>query len=204
MTTFEVPAFATIGSILAAWCRDHKVGTIGNINERIGAPSNHHHYFAWRAQTLSDKIFGGQITADALLDRHSQLPLFTAILPEEVAAEVRESQRVGTDYSYHRLNQYADRDVLESPKFRRRPECVKEDVARYGVAHWRLYHQWPFARHCAEHRVPLQQACKRCRLSPYPCRFVSHLASDPCGYCPGTGGFTNLVDTSPVAGEPHA
>lgn len=202
MTAFAVPPFATIRSVINAWCLESPQACPSFADDMLRLPRGDRNLFAWSAQRLSDEFFLGAIAADSLLDQHSQLPLFCAMLPADHAAKIREGQRSGTDLAYHALNQFAQRDLLESGGLRRCPVCVHEDMHRYGVAHWRLFHQWPFARHCAEHRAPLEERCKQCNSSQPLLPLLRQMATDPCAFCGRRcNGFTRLVEQKPVQGE---
>jgi hypothetical protein len=171
-------------------------------DDLLRLPPGDRNLFGWSAKRLSDEFFLSAIAADSLLDRHSHLPLFCAVLPAKHAATIREGQRSGTELAYCTLNQFAQRDLLESDGLRRCPVCVHEDMHRYGVAHWRLFHQWPFARHCAEHRTPLEERCKQCNASQPPLPLLRQMASDPCAFCGSRcNGFTRLIEQKPVQGE---
>lgn len=205
MKPFDVPAYATTQSVINAWRLAQGKNLGRPVSDLIGVPSQHLHQFGWSAQQISDKVFEGRVTADALLDVHSQLPLFNAVLPAEVGAELREAQRLGGTYAFHRVNRFFASDAIESQHLRRCPQCVKEDLAQYGVAHWRLQHQWPFARHCIDHGVPLQQQCLACGNSPTIFPTLNQMASDGCLFCGHRSpGFRDLVETNPVVGKPYA
>lgn len=202
MAAFDFPPFATIRSIINAWCRTSPQTCPSFADNLLRLPSGDRNLFGWSAQRLSDEFFLSAITADSLLDRHSHLPLFCAVLPAKHAARIREGLRSGTELAYWTLNQFSQRDLLESDGLRRCPVCVTEDMRRYGVAHWRLFHQWPFARHCAEHRTPLEERCKQCNASQPLLPLLRQMANDPCAFCGSRcNGFKRLVEQKPAQGH---
>ncbi|MDN3919400.1 TniQ family protein [Roseateles violae] len=200
----QVPRFATTLSVVNAWGRAGHFGNARVANERAGFPRHFDHQFGWAADQLSKFAFAGRISGDALMDQHSHLPLQLSIMAANDAVEMRNGMRSADMHKYHQLNQFFAWDPLEAPNLRRCPTCVEEDLARYGVAHWRLHHQWPFTRHCAEHRTPLQQACVRCKKSPFVEKVAIQLAHDDCLLCGHHAHFTPLIDESPVKGPAEA
>ncbi|MFM1856824.1 MAG: hypothetical protein RLZ83_2133 [Pseudomonadota bacterium] len=98
----------------------------------------------------------------------------------------------GFGWREHLLNGGPGRDVkavnirrhsmVEAETLRRCPTCVREDQQQYGCAHWRVFHQWPVARHCVVHGDPLVSQCSACK-SPVVRGHETLLADDPCANC---------------------
>ncbi len=204
MNAFEVPLYATTLSAIAAWCRAGNLACAAHANDLAGGPRLNRRRLGWGAKSLSQSVFNGALSAEALVDQHSHLRLFCSVIPLEHAERIRQEQIEGSTLAYHMLNQFDELDLLESNRLRRCSVCVREDVARYGVAHWRLHHQWPFARHCAEHRVPLLQSCEQCRRSPSPQLLLPQLAHDACVNCTRGKTYSELMIESPIDPEAEA
>lgn len=200
-----VPRFATIQSMIdnSYLANAHRKVAMRD-TKPIGRPHHYGDHSGWGAALIGEDIFGGSISADELLDIHSHLWLATCMDAEDDAVRTRTAQRHHALGSYNVRHQYVAEDVLESSELRRCPHCVASDVEKYGVAYWRIHHQWPFARHCAEHRTPLKAACSHCRMSPSLSLRASQAPTDDCVHCGSTAGFTDLIDDKPIAADPDA
>lgn len=183
-----VPQFATVHSLLSAWARCQQIdvrryrasGNRGTLLDRDFS-------LGQGARWLADRVLDGWLPPSLIVDRHSHVPLFSRLMliPEAMAWRDRlMTGRCARDPiagAIRRLNQ------VESATLRRCPSCVLLDQQRYGHAHWRLHHQWPVARHCAEHGDALETCCSRCK-SPFIRNGAPQLADDPCCFCGGTQG----------------
>jgi hypothetical protein len=146
-----------------------------------------------RAAKLETEVFHGAITAAQIVDRHTHVPLYASLMDLTQARSWRA----------HLLSTPEHRDTwavgirrlgtVEAPTLRRCLQCVAEDQIRYGCAHWRVFHQWPVAQHCATHRVPLETCCARCR-APFTRVKDPRLADDPCPECGGASGMSQPFD----------
>lgn len=184
----QVPRFATVHSLLSAWARCQQIdvrryrasGNRGTLLDRDFS-------LGQGARWLADRVLDGWLSPSVIVDHHSHVPLFSRLVlaPEAMAWRNRLiAGRCARDPSagaIRKLNQ------VESATLRRCPTCVALDQRRYGHAHWRLHHQWPVARHCAEHGDALETCCSRCK-SPFTRHGAPHLADDPCDLCGGTQG----------------
>lgn len=81
--------------------------------------------------------------------------------------------------------QFRRTQQVQALTLRRCPTCVREDQAHFGCAHWRLFHQWPMARHCAKHGDMLETTCARCH-APITRLPVPQFADDRCRVCGGS------------------
>lgn len=184
----QVPRLATVHSLLSAWARCQQIdvrryrasGNRGTLLDRDFS-------LGQGARWLSDCVLDGWLPASVIVDHHSHVPLFARLMltPEAMAWRNRlMTGRCARDPSagaIRKLNQ------VESSTLRRCPTCVALDQQRFGHAHWRLHHQWPVARHCAEHGDALETRCSSCK-SPFIRNGAPQLADDPCHFCGGTQG----------------
>lgn len=178
-----VPKFATVHSVISAWARCDRVDVKAS-PLRGNRASVLAHDFSLGAQVvkLETEVFKGRLTASQLIDEHTHVPLYAGLMSPLAALGWRE----------HLQSVPAHRDTwaqgirrlssVEAPTLRRCPICIAQDRARYGCAHWRVFHQWPVARHCAVHGVPLETYCARCQM-PFIRRHEPSLADDPCPVC---------------------
>lgn len=186
-----VPKYATVHSAISAWARCDRINVKAR-HLRGNRASLLSHDFSLGAQAvkLETEVFKGRITAATLVDEHTHVPLYASLMSPLSALRWRE----------HLLSSPIHRDTwaqgirrlstVEAPTLRRCPECVARDRVRYGCAHWRVFHQWPVARHCAEHGVPLETHCASCH-APFTRGHEASLADDPCLACGSDQGATS-------------
>lgn len=189
-----VPEYATIHSVISAWARCGRVD-VKSARLRGNQASLLSHDFSLGAQAakLESEVFHGSITAEQIVDRHTHVPLYASLMDLPQARGWRAhllstpEHRDTWAVSIRRLG------TVEAPTLRRCPQCVAEDQIRYGCAHWRVFHQWPVVQHCAEHGVPLETCCARCR-APFTRVNEPRLADDPCPECGGGSGMSQPFD----------
>lgn len=99
-----------------------------------------------------------QYTADDLVDKHTLYPFYSAFLPPQQAEKIREYMKndkgggiynkIGLMASSITLNQY----------FKFCPQCVKEDMEKYGELYWHRVHQIPGVYVCPKHKISLHDS----------------------------------------------
>jgi hypothetical protein len=181
-------------SLISAWARCSRVEVkaarlLGNQASLLSYDFS----LGAQAAKLESEVFHGSITAAQIVDRHTHVPLYASLkaLPQ------------ARSWRAHLLSMPDHRDTwavgirrlgtVEAPTLRRCPQCVAEDRIRYGCAHWRVFHQWPVAQHCAKHGVRLETSCARCR-APFTRVNEPRLADDPCLVCGGGSGMSQPFD----------
>jgi hypothetical protein len=178
-----VPQFATMRSVLSAWAVAGRLPSfLEDVSLAIGTKSDGEHELGREVAQLSKEVFQGWLSPQNLIESHTHVPLFTSLMSpllalswadtlatvsggrDPIATEIRRSQQV------------------QALTLRRCPMCVREDLAEYGLAHWRLFHQWPVARHCAVHGNLLQTTCAHCH-APIARLPVPQFPDDRCRVC---------------------
>jgi len=131
-------------------------------------------YLLESAEHISAQPFRGRLNPSQLRFRHS----LSRVL------------RVGLNVEYD------DKRLLAVPKSERSsnaskphplrscPSCVAGDVSRYGLAYWRLSHQWLPLRTCLVHGLPLEADCASCDGPRQP-NWLRQRAEMPCRSCGG-------------------
>lgn len=131
-------------------------------------------YLSESAEHISAHPFRGHINPTQLRFRHS----LSSVL------------RVGLNIEHD------DRRLLAMPKSARSsnvstpralrscPSCVAADVSCYGLAYWRLSHQWLPLRTCLVHDRPLEAGCASCDGPSRP-NWLRQRAEMPCRSCGG-------------------
>lgn len=98
---------------------------------------------------------GSKYSSEELIEKYTLYPFYTAFLPPESAEKIKEYMigdkggsiynKVGLMASSISLNQY----------FKFCPQCIKEDMKRYGELYWHRVHQVPGVLVCPRHKNPL-------------------------------------------------
>jgi hypothetical protein len=189
--TPDVPRFATVYSVISAWARCSQVD-VKSSELRGNKASLLSHDFSLGAQAvrLEELVFRGKLTAAQIIDLHTHVPLFAGLMGPLEALGWRDHLLARPDSRDTVAQGIRRLSSVEAPTLRRCPECVAEDRARYGCAHWRVFHQWPVAQHCVVHSLPLETCCLTCR-TPFTRGINPHLADDPCSVCGSTQGMAH-------------
>ncbi|RTL41554.1 MAG: hypothetical protein EKK53_13520 [Burkholderiales bacterium] len=180
------PKYATMHSVISAWARCGLVDV--KASEHRGNRASllaFDHTLGGYALRLSERVFHGAISPPEIVDFHSHVPLHASFMTALQGFAWREqllSRTQGRDPIAMGIRRHG---LVEAETLRKCPTCVKEDQAKYGCAHWRIFHQWPVARHCVVHGDTLTSRCADCQA---PCvrRNEPSLADDPCAVCGST------------------
>ena len=109
------------------------------------------------AALISEEIFRGELSPKELRDRHSLASvlgigcdpgvweLYLARIESAVLKDYRRPVTRGS-----------------TTALRSCPDCVREDICRFGFSYWRASHQWPALRSCIKHRRALESGCIAC------------------------------------------
>lgn len=181
-----VPKFATLRSVLSVWALAGELpGFLEDVSSAIGRKSDGEHELGRTAVRLSSDVFRHWYTPRELVEHHTHVPLF-ANLMSPLQARGWVDRLVSTTGGRDPIaNQIRRTQQIQALTLRRCPTCVREDQVSYGCAHWRLFHQWPVARHCAVHGDLLETTCARCH-APIARLQVPQLADDRCRVCGGS------------------
>jgi hypothetical protein len=176
------PDYATLRSVVAAAVRCGRIASIEEAFAPSGGNVDIDRYLGESSAALGAHLFDDVVDADHLLLNHSHFSVFGNLLSAQ------------TESSFERalIDSTGDADALrahllsfggfEATVLRRCPQCVEEDVAQFGNGHWRIFHQFPVARHCVVHGCRLQTRCAHCK-APILRSDRPLLADDPCERC---------------------
>lgn len=180
-----VPKFATLRSVLSVWALAGELpGFLEDVSSAIGRKSDGEHELGRAAVRLSRDVFRHWYTPRELVEHHTHVPLFASLMSPLQARGWTDRLVSKTGGRDSNANQIRRTQQVQALTLRRCPTCVREDQASYGCAHWRLFHQWPVARHCALHGDLLETTCARCH-APIARLRVPQLADDRCRVCGG-------------------
>lgn len=118
-----------------------------------------------------------KITSDKLIKENTLYRPFTAFLNEDKAQRIMEIMKNGKS-----SNPYANIGLVGSKiKMNNNllycSHCVKEDIAKYGEAYWRVLHQIPGIFYCDKHYMPLLKSDIYVNRSR-----VEHICADAIDY----------------------
>ena len=98
---------------------------------------------------------GNQYTADYLVDKHTLYSFYSAFLPPENALKIKQYMKGDKGGSiYNKIGLMAS-SVSLNQYFKFCPQCIKEDMGKYGELYWHRVHQIPGVLVCPKHKIPL-------------------------------------------------
>lgn len=178
-----VPKYATMHSVLSVWARCGQVNikTPQHRGNRASLLAFDYTLGA-HARRLSERVFKGAISSNDIVDFHSHVPMYASFMTALQAFGWRDRLTGGAPGRDTIAMGIRRMGVVEAETLRKCPTCVREDQVRFGCGHWRLFHQWPAALHCAVHGDELVTHCASCK-SPVVRGNEPLLADDPCMIC---------------------
>lgn len=180
-----VPRDATVASLFHAARRYTGRSAEGAAIRFLGVRQFQGDLFAVNARPLSEIGFGGQVSPETIVHRHTPFNFYSSFLSVEDEAKWL-SAIVGGDLakaSTFRPPTKVGRIEALSPRLC--PACLCQDTYVHGVGHWRVGHQLPALLRCPWHRVDLHDRCADCGRELASKR-STHLPGDPCSHCMST------------------
>ena len=192
------PDFATVPSVLSAWHRCRQLASpVGQPNATAEGLYTNDYSLGAHARWLADTVLDGRMVPAKIIDHHTHVPLFASMMTLLEEFAFREELLHSNSVTGGLAKRFGRLTCIESKSLRRCPSCVAEDRKLFGCAHWRLFHQWPVARHCVVHGDALETCCGACR-TPFVRAKDAYLADDPCRRCGGTAGATSAHSSRPM------
>lgn len=125
------------------------VGLCGNLEQLAAATS---------------RVWG--LSAESILDRHTNFPVYSGYMSEDVASQIK-GQIVMGDISSPVVKMGLNSSGIVRNKYLRIcPECCREDVFLYGETFWHRAHQLDGILVCHKHRLWLQATPYHLRIAP--------------------------------------
>ena len=156
------PRHCTLRSIISATVRGGIFESAAQAVDHLGRDVPLDGYLGECAHQVGLRFFQSDEAGRILLRHHSHIGLFGNLLADDDEDDLRDGLIDGDSNAIARARALRAQGPLESDTLRRCPQCVDDDLANYGLAHWRLYHQWPIAQHCVIHGCELQDRCAHC------------------------------------------
>ena len=140
-----------VGSMLARAQRQTGFGLKQLIHQTTGTYNTSHPATITAYPSVAG-AFGLELKA--FLDKHTHYPFATAFWRQEdrnnlTRKLVNPENRINVAF----LSQNAGKTVHA---LRLCPECIAQDLGRYGESYWKRAHQLPGVSHCVEHQRPLR------------------------------------------------
>ena len=177
------PRHCTLRSIISATVRDGIFESADQAIDHLGRDISLDGYLGECAEQVGLRFFQSEEAGRILLRHHSHIGLFGNLLEDDDEDDLRDGLINGDSDAIGRAQAFRAQGQLESDTLRRCPQCVDDDLASYGLAHWRLSHQWPIAQHCVIHGCALQDRCARCgsQIRRGASLALPHDACEKCG-----------------------
>jgi hypothetical protein len=109
--------------------------------------------------TLSENLQPfSNYTVEELIYKYTLYPFYSIFLPPRRASQVKESMKAECGSDIHTRAGIMASSVTMPRYFRFCPNCLKEDLPKYGEAYWHRLHQTPGVMVCPVHTVTLQDS----------------------------------------------
>jgi hypothetical protein len=152
----DFPPHSTLTSIAAAAVRDRRAKSINRVIGGYGHDYEPGNYLGEHSASLARRIFGDETQAARLIRQHSHFPVVGGLLSAAGELQRQAQLQEGSAEGLAFARRIRSTCRFEATSARRCMRCVEEDLAQYGIAYWRTFHQWPFARHCLKHLTGLE------------------------------------------------
>lgn len=98
------------------------------------------------------------VTADSLIQNHTLYPFYAPFLPPKRAKRVYESMKSDRAGNIHTTAGVMASAIFTPQYFRFCPDCLTEDIDRYGETYWHRLHQIQGVIFCPVHKIALQNS----------------------------------------------
>ena len=98
------------------------------------------------------------VTADSLIQKHTLYPFYAPFLPPKRARQIEESMKSDRGGNIHTTAGVMASSILTPQYFRFCPDCLQEDLDKYGETYWHRLHQIQGVIFCPIHKTPLHNS----------------------------------------------
>ena len=194
------PVGATIGAIHAACVHAGRfVSVQRSIPGIYGIRTDPSNRFGLLADAFAKNALDGSVTGSDLIEKNSALPLFASLLASESRTLWKDAQLAGDANAWLRYFPPGAHGDLFAPTPRMCPQCVSEDISRYGVPYWRVHHQVSWVESCQAHEQTLHDRCGECG-SPFPHGLKIRIPGAICPKC-SSARTSPIEDATPSTGR---
>lgn len=178
-----IPAFPSDATILSIYLVNTRGGGAAFLKEFATKLTTAHRglrvSLGHEASSFVKEFLANKIDATELVERHSHFCHLSSTFSEEDVSPTLAALVSGDDHRLRRRNSSLMRSLLG---LRLCPECVREDVERFGTGHWRVLHQLTILRFCTVHKHRLHDRCADCG-AVFDDSKKLFLPGDPCRQC---------------------
>jgi hypothetical protein len=96
-----------------------------------------------------------QLSADELIIKHTMYPFYAPFLTSDKSKQLLDSMKGSNGGSIHSQTGIMASSIRVPQFLRYCPQCIAEDMNKYGEYYWHRLHQIPGVLVCAQHRQPL-------------------------------------------------
>lgn len=113
-------------------------------------------YFPVHCEHIINNLpINNKITVDNLIKENTLFRVFSSFINEEKALLVYKGMKNSERFSpYSKLGLVGTKIEMQN-NLLYCPECINEDMKRYGESYWRVLHQVPGVFYCDKHKIPL-------------------------------------------------
>ncbi|MDJ0632624.1 MAG: TnsD family transposase [Xenococcaceae cyanobacterium MO_188.B29] len=98
------------------------------------------------------------ITVESLIQNHTLYPFYAPFLPPKRAREIKESMKSARGGNIHTLAGIMASSIYTPQYFRFCPDCLQQDLNKYGETYWYRLHQIQGVIFCPVHKIPLHNS----------------------------------------------
>ena len=95
------------------------------------------------------------ITVESLIQNHTLYPFYAPFLPPKRAREIKDSMKSDRGGNIHTLAGIMASSIYTPNYFRFCPDCLQQDLNKYGETYWHRLHQIQGVIFCPVHHIPL-------------------------------------------------
>lgn len=107
---------------------------------------------------IANLPIGSKYSSEELIERYTLYPLYSAFLPPEDAEIIKKYMKEDKGGSiYNKIGLMAS-SISLNQYFKFCPQCIKEDMEKYGELYWHRVHQVPGILVCSKHKVILHDS----------------------------------------------
>lgn len=154
----------TLYSWVSRWVYDSPYPSIGGLLKNLLGTRNKQLDSTFPSYVTALANASG-IDAEQLINQHTIVPYFSHFCDEALFQTVLTDIYAGnTQTTYSRMSITAGR-TNDSKTLNYCPQCLVNDIEKFGIAYWHVKHQLPGVSACVEHGVQLKDVKKRRRAT---------------------------------------
>lgn len=115
---------------------------------------------------LDHSPLGEYYDAETLIEEHTLYPFYATFLPQSYRDQLKtmllENSKI---HAYGKTGGVFNDNSLTINELKYCPQCLQEDIDRYGEPYWHRIHQIVGIKLCPNHHVQLLSSCPVCRVT---------------------------------------